>query len=40
MCLLLQQNARNSNNQFAACILCCLECLIGLLESIINYVNQ
>lgn len=34
------QNARNSNNQFAACALCCLECLIGILESIINYVNQ
>ena len=32
------QNARNSNNQLAACALCCLECLIGLLESIVNYV--
>jgi len=34
------QNARNSNNQWAACALCVLECLIGLLESIVNYVNQ
>ncbi len=34
------QNARNSNNQFAACALCILECLIGILESIVNYLNQ
>jgi len=34
------QNARNSNNQWAACALCVLECLIGILESIVNYVNQ
>jgi len=34
------QNARQSRNQWAACALCVLECLIGLLESIVNYVNQ
>jgi len=37
---LAYQNARNSNNQFAACALCILECLIGILESIVNYLNQ
>ena len=33
------QNARQSNNQFAAIMLCILECLIGILESIVEYIN-
>jgi len=34
------EQARNSNNQLAACALLCLECLIGCLEGVVNYINQ
>jgi hypothetical protein len=35
-----EQNARNSNNTLAACVLCFVECILGWLESLINYINQ
>jgi ABC-type multidrug transport system fused ATPase/permease subunit len=34
------QQARSSRNALAVCALCILECLLGILESIINYINQ
>lgn len=34
------QQARQSNNDIAAFLLCCLECVIGCIEGIVNYINQ
>lgn len=34
------QNARESNNNVAACVLCCVEVLLQCIESVINYINQ
>lgn len=35
-----QQQARNSNNVAAECALCLVDCILGCLESLINYINQ
>jgi hypothetical protein len=35
-----QQQARQSNNVAAACALCIVDCIIGCIENLINYINQ
>lgn len=34
------QNARESNNNLAACALCILDCLLGILENLVQYLNR